>query len=59
MFRKYTHVERFGNGAVNGIEVGECYIFPKIDGTNASVWWDDDLLQIRTGSRTRELSESA
>lgn len=57
MFRGYTHVERFGNSAVMGIEVGECYIFPKLDGTNASIWWDDDLMQIHTGSRTRELSE--
>jgi hypothetical protein len=53
MFRKYVHVERFGNGAVMGIEVGECYIFPKIDGTNASVWLNEG--EICTGSRTREL----
>ena len=54
MFRKYTHLERFGNSAVRGIEIGECYIFPKIDGTNASVWYHDGKLC--TGSRSRELS---
>ena len=37
-FKKYQHVERFGNIEVEGIELGKCYIFPKIDGTNASIW---------------------
>jgi hypothetical protein len=55
MFKKYTHVERWGNSAVQGIEIGECYIFPKLDGTNASVWVGEDGC-VRTGSRTRELS---
>ena len=36
-FREYTHVERYGNDEVQGIEYGELYIFPKLDGTNASV----------------------
>jgi hypothetical protein len=56
MFRKYTHVERWGNSEVQGIEVGECYIFPKLDGTNASVWYDNKNKQICSGSRTRKLS---
>jgi hypothetical protein len=55
MFRKYTHLERWGNSAVQGIEVGECYIFPKIDGTNAQVWAGKDG-EICTGSRSRQLS---
>lgn len=54
MHRKYTHLERWGNSEVQGIEVGECYIFPKIDGTNASVWWDGE--KICTGSRSRKLT---
>lgn len=54
-FRKYTHVERYGNDEVQGIELGECYIFPKIDGTNASVWSGPDG-HITAGSRNRELS---
>lgn len=52
-FIKYQHVERFGNVEVDGIEFGECYIFPKLDGTNASLWWDGEL---QAGSRNRHLS---
>lgn len=51
-FKKYQHVERFGTIETAGIENGMCYVFPKIDGTNASLWWDDGL---RAGSRNREL----
>lgn len=54
MFIKYPHIERIGNTEVEGIETGECYVFPKLDGTNASVWWEDG---IQAGSRTRHLSE--
>ena len=53
-FIKYQHLERFGTTEVAQIELGECYIFPKIDGTNASVWIEDG--KIKAGSRTRELS---
>lgn len=49
-FVKYQHIERFGTTEVDGIEFGECYIFPKIDGTNGSVWYDNG---IRAGSRNR------
>jgi len=54
-FKKYQHVERFGNTEVNEIELGECFVFPKIDGTNASVWLSDDG-KLCAGSRNRELS---
>ena len=53
MFKKYLHLEKFGNDEVDSIQFGECYIFPKLDGTNGSVWFDDG---IHAGSRTRELS---
>lgn len=53
-FKKYQHVERFGTDEVDGIEIGECYVFPKIDGTNASTWYDGK--SIKAGSRNRELS---
>ncbi len=56
-FRKYMHLERFGNDEVQGIELGECYIFPKLDGTNASIWNHKDILQ--AGSRRRHLSLEA
>lgn len=53
-FRKYQHIERFGTDEVDGIEFGKCYIFYKIDGTNGSVWLDEN--EIKAGSRNRELS---
>lgn len=53
-FLKYQHVERFGTTETNGIENGMCYVFPKIDGTNSQLWFNDNML--RAGSRNRELS---
>ena len=54
-FTKYIHLERFGTDEVDGINVGQCYIFPKLDGTNASAWLGDDF-EICGGSRNRKLS---
>lgn len=54
-FKKYQHLERFGTTEVQGIEFGEIYVFPKIDGTNASVWIDERG-DIQAGSRKRRLS---
>lgn len=54
-FKKYMHVEKFGTTEVEGIELGDCFIFPKIDGTNGSIWMGDDGL-IKAGSRKRELT---
>ena len=53
-FKKYQHIERFGTTEVNQIELGKCYIFPKIDGTNASVWLSENEIQV--GSRKRHLT---
>lgn len=53
---KYQHVARFGTTETDGIENGICYIFPKLDGTNGSLWWDDG---IQAGSRNRHLSPTA
>lgn len=52
-FYKYQHLERFGTEEVLNIEAGTCYIFPKIDGTNASLWWNNGL---QAGSRNRHLT---
>ena len=41
-FKEYMHIERFGNEEVTDIELGQCWIFSKIDGTNASVWINDN-----------------
>lgn len=57
-YLRYQHIERYGNDEVDGINIGTCYVFPKIDGTNASVWLGDDG-QIKAGSRTRELSRES
>lgn len=58
-FRPYLHVERFGNEEVLGIELGKVYVFPKLDGTNSSLWHTDIIEfkpQICAGSRNRELT---
>ena len=57
-FIKYMHVEKFGTAEVEGIEIGTCYVFPKLDGTNASLWVDEQG-GIRAGSRNREISMEA
>jgi len=54
MFVKYQHIERFGTQETEGIENGTCYVFPKIDGTNASLWQEDGAGH--AGSRRKELS---
>lgn len=51
-FTKYQHVERLGTTETNGIEMGMCYIFPKIDGTNSQLWFENGL---QAGSRNRHL----
>jgi len=52
-FYKYQHIERLGTVETDGIEVGECYVFPKIDGTNSQLWFNSGL---QAGSRNRQLS---
>jgi len=54
MFVKYQHIEKYGTDETQNIEIGTCYIFPKIDGTNGSVWIENNI--IKAGSRRRELS---
>ena len=53
-FKKYQHLERFGTTEVQQIELGTAYVFPKIDGSNASLWMADGKLQ--AGSRRRHLT---
>lgn len=50
---KYQHIERFGTDEVDGIQYGTCYVFPKVDGSNGSVWWDGGL---KAANRNRDLS---
>jgi len=53
-FRKYDHLERAGHNEVLDLDLGKVYVFPKLDGTNASVWFDGE--SICAGSRNRKLS---
>lgn len=54
-FRKYDHLVRLGHRSVQNIEMGLVHVFPKLDGTNASVWYDP-ALDVRAASRRRVLS---
>jgi hypothetical protein len=56
-FKKYQHIERLGTTEVQNIELGECHVFPKIDGTNGSLWMSEGVIQ--AGSRNRHLSLEA
>lgn len=56
MFKKYQHLERLGTEEVEGIQTGICYVFPKLDGTNGSVWMDAEG-NLCAGSRNRQLLE--
>lgn len=63
-FRKYDHIERFGRTEVHDIDIGLVHVFPKLDGTNASVWCDPIIhpelgvvdVIVQCGSRNRTLS---
>jgi hypothetical protein len=56
-FVKYQHIERLGTPEVEGITLGECWVFPKLDGSNACIWRSSQSadIDIRCGSRNREL----
>lgn len=53
-FKKYMHVETLGKDEVEGILDGEVFVFPKLDGANASVYMDDGGV-IHGCSRNRDL----
>ena len=53
-FVKYQHVERLGTDKVNGILNGIVHVFPKIDGTNTSLWMDNGELCV--GNRRNKLN---
>lgn len=41
-YKKYHHIERLGNIAVEGILDGEVTVQTKVDGANLSVFWDEE-----------------
>lgn len=47
---KYMHVEKFGSDEVAGIEKQKSYIFPKIDGTNGVIWYDENKITVAAAS---------
>ena len=53
-FEAYQHICKLGSDDVTEIEYGTCYVYPKIDGTNTSVWLEDG--EVHVGSRRREVS---
>lgn len=58
MFEKYIHLEKWDTEETEGIgDLSDdlIYIFPKLDGTNASIWYDSSTGSIRCGSRRREI----
>ena len=40
---KYQHVCKIGSTDIEGLLDGECYVYPKIDGTNCPIWFDKEL----------------
>lgn len=54
-FKPYLHVERLGKTEVDNILCGTVRLTAKLDGTNASVWADEDG-RMHYGSRKREIS---
>lgn len=53
-FTKYQHICKLGSSDTRGILDGFVNVFPKLDGTNASCWLDQDNI-IQFGSRNRQL----
>lgn len=56
MYVSYTHVERLDHPNVEGLLLGECYVFPKLDGANSVLWYDPYQDTPGTGSRRRDMS---
>lgn len=55
-FRKYQSIQRYGKSVVKNITHGTCYIFPKIDGTNASIW-RNAANEVCCGSRNQSIGK--
>ncbi len=53
--KEYRKIHALHKEECEGILVGKCTIQEKIDGANASIWWDTDTNQVHYGSRTRDL----
>ena len=57
-FKRYTHVERLGTEECEGLlDNDRVYVTAKVDGSNGSVWWDDEAGCMTCASRNFELAE--
>ena len=54
-FEKYQHIEKLGTDATEGILNGTVHIFTKLDGTNTSVYLNDNG-EVEVASRNRVLT---
>ena len=55
-YKSFEHVVNYDHVDVEGYFRGTCYITPKLDGTNAVIWYDSEKEKLCAGSRNRELS---
>lgn len=53
---RYQHVERLGTPDVEGLLDGNVYVFPKLDGSNVSIYWDDKLGKVMAASRNKVMN---
>ena len=54
-FEKYQHIEKLGTATTKGILNGTVHILPKLDGTNTSVYLNDNG-EVEVASRNRVLT---
>ena len=55
-FKSYQHVDRINSANTQDLLEGICHVFPKLDGTNGSIWYNVDLNVIECGSRNHTLT---
>lgn len=58
--RKYEKIHRLGKDETIGILMGTCHIQEKVDGANASIWFDpaDPVLRLHKGSRSQDVTDN-
>lgn len=54
-FSAYPKIHALHKEECDGILIGTVQVQEKIDGANASIWWDHDTNQVHYGSRSRDL----
>jgi len=54
-FKEYNKIHALHKDECEGILMGICHLQEKVDGANASIWFDQDDGEIHYGSRSRDL----